>query len=118
MFTQLNQYRVVLEIKPDFKRNPDDLKNIYVRSTQGGEVPLDAFSHFEESQTRRWPINHQGQFPVVTASFNLAPGKSLGDAVTAINQGQGRTGTPGQHRRPPSKAPPRRSKPRSPTSRS
>jgi len=77
MFTQLNQYRVILEIKPEFRRSPAELKNIYVRSTLGGEVPLDAFTHFQES-TATLAVNHQGQFPVVTASFNLAPGKSLG----------------------------------------
>ncbi|MGD1095175.1 MAG: efflux RND transporter permease subunit, partial [Bryobacteraceae bacterium] len=93
MFTQLNQYRVVLEIKPEFKRNPDELKNIYVRSTLGGEVPLDAFTHYQESHTAL-AVNHQGQFPVVTASFNLAPGKSLGDAVTAINQAKEELGLP------------------------
>jgi len=93
MYTQLNQYRVILEIKPDLKRGPDDLKNIYVRSTQGGEVPLDAFSHFEES-TAPLAINHQGQFQVVTASFNLAPGKSLGDAVIAINRAKEELGLP------------------------
>ena len=93
MYTQLNQYRVVLEIKPDLKRGPDDLKNIYVRSTQGGEVPLDAFSHFEESKAPL-AINHQGQFQVVTASFNLAPGKSLGDAVSAVNRVKEELGLP------------------------
>jgi len=85
MFTQLNQYRVVMEIKPDLRDNPGDLKNIYVRSATGGEVPLDAFTHFTES-TGPLAINHQGQFQVVTASFNLAPGKSLGDAVAAVNK--------------------------------
>ena len=93
MYTQLNQYRVVLEIKPDLKRGPDDLKNIYVRSTQGGEVPLDAFSHFDEG-TAPLAINHQGQFQVVTASFNLAPGKSLGDAVSAVNRVKEELGLP------------------------
>jgi multidrug efflux pump len=93
MYTQLNQYRVVLEIKPDLKRGPDDLKNIYVRSAQGGEVPLDAFSYFEES-TAPLAINHQGQFQVVTASFNLAPGKSLGDAVAAVNRAKDELGLP------------------------
>jgi multidrug efflux pump len=83
MFTQLNQYRVILEIKQDFKDHPEDLKNIYVRSAAGGAVPLDAFTHFEES-TAPLAVNHQGQFQVVTVSFNLAPGMSLGDAVAAI----------------------------------
>src|SRR5579863_8156950 len=85
MFTQLNQYRVVLELKPDLQQNPDELKDIYIRSQQGGEVPLSAFTQFEPGTTPL-VVNHQGQFPVVTASFNLAPGASLGDAVNAIDQ--------------------------------
>ena len=93
MYTQLNQYRVVLEIKPDLRRGPDDLKNIYVRSAGGGEVPLDALSHFEESKAPL-AINHQGQFQVVTASFNLAPGRSLGDAVSAVNRVKDELGLP------------------------
>jgi multidrug efflux pump len=84
MFTQLNQYRVILELKPDLQQNPDELKNIYIRSQQGGEVPLSAFTTFQAG-TSPLVVNHQGQFPVVTASFNLAPGASLGDAVTAID---------------------------------
>ncbi len=83
MFTQLNQYRVVLEIDPAFQSNPDSLKSVYVRSASGGPVPLSAFTRIETSNTPL-AINHQGQFPVVTASFNLAPGASLGDAVDAI----------------------------------
>ncbi len=85
MFTQLNQYRVVLELKPDLQQNPDELKNIYIRAQQGGEVPLSAFTRFQP-ETSPLVVNHQGQFPVVTASFNLAPGASLGDAVTAIDK--------------------------------
>jgi multidrug efflux pump len=84
MFTQLNQYRVVLELKPDLQQNPQELKDIYIRSTTGGEVPLSAFTEFHQASTPL-VVNHQGQFPVVTASFNLAPGASLGDAVDAIN---------------------------------
>jgi multidrug efflux pump len=83
IFTQLNQYRVILEINPEFKKSPADLKNIYVRSTLGGEVPINAFTHVEEAGAPL-TVNHQGQFQVVTASFNLAAGKSLGDAVSAI----------------------------------
>ncbi|PYT15656.1 MAG: multidrug transporter subunit MdtB [Acidobacteria bacterium] len=93
MFTQLNQYRVVLEIKPDFQRNPDELKNIYIRSAQGGEVPLSAFTHFEPSNGPL-VVNHQGQFPVVTASFNLASSASLGDAVDAVNKAKKELGLP------------------------
>ncbi|HLH40614.1 MAG TPA: multidrug efflux RND transporter permease subunit [Bryobacteraceae bacterium] len=85
MFTQLNQYRVVLELKPDLQQNPAELKDIYIRSQQGGEVPLSAFTQFRPGTTPL-VVNHQGQFPVVTASFNLAPGASLGDAVKAIDQ--------------------------------
>jgi multidrug efflux pump len=85
MFTQLNQYRVVLELKPDLQHTPSELKNIYIRSQQGGEVPLSAFTDVRE-QTAPLVVNHQGQFPVVTASFNLAPGASLGDAVNAIDE--------------------------------
>lgn len=84
IFTQLNQYHVVLEVDPKFQRNPDALKDIYVRSSTGTQVPLSAFTHFEHANTAL-TINHQDQFPVVTLSFNLAPGVSLGDAVKAIN---------------------------------
>jgi multidrug efflux pump len=87
MFTQLNQYHVVLEVDPSFRQNPDALKNIYVKSSTGTQVPLSAFSHFETKNTAL-AINHQGQFPVVTLSFNLAPGGSLGDATKAINQAE------------------------------
>ncbi len=83
MFTQLNQYRVVLEIDPAFQDNPNRLKDIFVRSASGGPVPLSAFTRVETTNAPL-SVNHQGQFPVVTASFNLAPGASLGDAVDAI----------------------------------
>src|SRR5204863_133622 len=85
MFTQLNQYRVVLESQPSFQDHPDDLKSVYLRSTGGGSVPLASFT---QVQTYNAPlaVNHQGQFPVVTVSFNLAPGASLGQAVKAIEK--------------------------------
>jgi multidrug efflux pump len=85
IFTQLNQYHVVMEVQPDFQQNPDALKNIYVHSSNGQQVPLSAFTRFEPSATAL-AINHQGQFPVVTVSFNLAPGSSLGDATKVIEQ--------------------------------
>jgi multidrug efflux pump len=153
IFTQLNQYHVILEVKPSFKNNPLELANLFIRTgaassasglvsggsaaTQvfgpssasasslnqssastaastttlgasnafpaspqsasvyqnGGQVPLDAFTHIE---TRTVPItvNHQGQFPVVTLSFNLAPGASLGDAVQAVNRVKSEIGLP------------------------
>jgi multidrug efflux pump len=145
MFTQLNQYHVVLEVKPGFQNNPIDLRNLFIRSaagttggaglvsggsantegfgpssvsvaqgtaglsigapvtgsssgafsggapssslvfTNGSQVPLSAFTHVEQ-QAVPITVNHQGQFPVVTLSFNLAPGASLGDAVNDINR--------------------------------
>jgi multidrug efflux pump len=87
IFTQLNQYHVVLEADPSFQQNPDSLKNIYVHSSSGSQVPLSAFTHFQPSSALL-AINHQGQFPVVTVSFNLAPGVSLGDATKAIDQAE------------------------------
>jgi multidrug efflux pump len=85
IFTQQNQYHVVLEVAPKFQKNPDSLNNIYVKSSNGTQVPLSTFTHFEEKQASL-AISHQGQFPAVTISFNLAPGKSIGDAVTAVNK--------------------------------
>jgi multidrug efflux pump len=93
MFTQLNQYHVVLEVAPSFQQNPDSLKSIYVHSNTGSQVPLSAFSHFEHSSTPL-AINHQGQFPVVTISFDLGSGYSLGDATKAIEQAESESGMP------------------------
>jgi multidrug efflux pump len=83
MFTQLNQYRVVLETAPSFQRDPQGLRDIFVRSAGGGQVPLSTFTRSEISNSPL-SVNHQGQFPVVTVSFNLAPTASLGDAVDGI----------------------------------
>ncbi len=85
MFTQLNQYRVVLEVKPEFRSDLKDLGEVYVRSASGGMTPLTSLTHVEE-RTTPLIINHQGQFPVTTVSFNLAPGVSLGAAVAAIDR--------------------------------
>ncbi len=138
LFTQLNQYHVVLEVEPEFQKSPGRLEDIYVRgasapSTQtpaataglssapnsssgrgsafatpnastpaaagptsiptGGEVPLSTFAHFE-SGTGPLAVNHQGQFPVVAISFNLAPGVSLGQATDAIIRAQQQIGLP------------------------
>ncbi len=134
LYTQLNQYHVVLETLPEFRQNPDKLKDIYVRSAtaptssssstsvattsatagtsgpaantsvtsstlpvvtsvNGGAVPLSAFAHFE-SASAPLAVNHQGQFPVVTISFNLAPNASLGDATDAINKIKNELGMP------------------------
>ncbi|HZR31230.1 MAG TPA: multidrug efflux RND transporter permease subunit [Terriglobales bacterium] len=93
IFTQLNQYHVVLEAASNFQQSPDSLKQIYVRSNTGVQVPLSAFSHFE-STNAPLSINHQGQFPVVTLSFNLAPGVSLGEATKVIDQAEREIGLP------------------------
>ena len=84
MYTQLNQYHVVLEVDPQFQQDPSSLNNLYVKSSTGTQVPLSAFSHLERSNATL-AINHQGQFPVVTLSFNLAPGASLGEATKQID---------------------------------
>jgi multidrug efflux pump len=83
IFTQLNQYRVVLEVKPEFRRDPAALQHIHLRSAGGGQVPLSTVTSIEERATALL-VSHQGQFPAVTVSFNLAPGVSLGAAVDAI----------------------------------
>ncbi len=83
IFTQLNQYHVILEVDPQFQQNPGSLKDLYVKSGTGTQVPLSTFTHTQTSNTTL-AVNHQGQFPVVTLSFNLTPGKSLGDATKAI----------------------------------
>ena len=88
MFTELNQYRVVLSVKPEFQHNPSGLQSIYLRSAGGGEVPLSAITHASE-KTAPLVISRLGQFPAVTASFNLAPGASLGGAVTAVENTAG-----------------------------
>ncbi len=83
MYTQLNQYHVVLEVAPQFWQGPEDLRDVYVRSATGAQVPLAAVTHVVPTTTAL-VVNHQGQFPAVTVSFNLAPRASLGAAVDAI----------------------------------
>ena len=92
MFTQLNQYHVVLEVQPSFRVDPDSLKNIYVGGASG-QVPLSAIAHFEAG-TGPLALNHQGQFPAVTFSFNLGGQYSLGEAVDAINAAAAEVGLP------------------------
>jgi multidrug efflux pump len=87
IFTQLNQYHVVLEVAPSFQQSPEALKDIYVKSNTGAQVTLASFAHFETHHTPL-TINHQGQFPVVTLSFNLAPGVSLGAATKVIDDAE------------------------------
>jgi multidrug efflux pump len=93
IFTQLNQYHVVMEVDKSFRQNPAALKDIYVRSSTGQQVPLSAFTRFEAG-TSSLVINHQGQFPVVTISFNLAQGASLGGATAAIDKARQEIGMP------------------------
>ena len=93
MFTELNQYRVVLEAQPSFQARPGDLNSVYLRSSTGGAVPLGAFTNIQLVNAPL-SVNHQGQFPVVTVSFNLAPRASLGEAVSAIQKAQQEVGLP------------------------
>ena len=109
MFTQLNQYHVVLEVKPGFGKNPAGLDSLFLQAgavvpnapsiqssstfPNTGQIPFSTFSHVETT-TVPITVNHQGQFPVVTLSFNLAPNASLGDAVKAVNQVKAEMGMP------------------------
>ncbi|ATP29119.1 multidrug transporter subunit MdtB [Chromobacterium violaceum] len=93
IFTQTNQYRVVLEVDKDHQRDPLSLKGIYVPTASGGPVPLDAVASIEERPTSL-AINHLGQFPTATISFNLKQGASLGEAVDAIRQAEAELGLP------------------------
>ena len=86
-FTQLNAYHVILEVPPALQGDPGSLDKLYIKSPLTGQmVPLSSLSHFDTSQVTSLSINHQGQFPSVTLSFNLAPGKALGQAVDAIER--------------------------------
>jgi multidrug efflux pump len=93
IFTQLNQYNVVLEVKPEYRRDPDALTTLYVPASSGQPVPLQAFTHLTTAATPL-SINRQGQFPVSTLSFNLAHGASLGEAVQAVRDRTSRVGLP------------------------
>ena len=93
IFTQLNQYHVVMEVGPNFQTDPSTLSSLYVKSANGTQVPLSAIAHWEQTRTQL-AIGHEGQFPSTIISFNLAPGKSLGDAVNAVNQVEQRIGLP------------------------
>lgn len=85
MYTPLNQYHVVMEVAPQFWQSPRELSDFYVKPVTGKEVPLDAILHFQP-KTAPLAVNHQGQFPSVTVSFNLAAGEALGDAAKSIEQ--------------------------------
>jgi multidrug efflux pump len=93
MYRPLNQYHVVMEVAPQFQQTPEALQDIYLRSTAGTPVPLAAFTHYKPSNTPL-AVNHQGQVPSVTISFNLAPGVSLGEATQAIEDAERTIGFP------------------------
>jgi hydrophobe/amphiphile efflux-1 (HAE1) family protein len=93
MYSSLNQYHVVMEAAPQYWQNPTFLKQIYVRSPGGQQVPLSAFSSYAP-ETAPLAVSHQGLFPAVTISFNLLPGVALGDAVTEIQSAASRIGLP------------------------
>jgi multidrug efflux pump len=92
-FTQLNQYRVVLEVKPEFRDGPESLQQLYVGGSGGKQVPLDTFTSIETT-TAPLVVNRQGQFPAVTISLDLPPGASLGDAVRAVERARAEVGLP------------------------
>lgn len=85
MYTALNQYHVIMDIDPQYWQNPEGLKQIYIPTTKSGMVPLAAFTRFEP-RTAPLTVNHQGQFPSVTISFNLPVGVALGTALDAIRR--------------------------------
>jgi len=93
MYSTLNQYHVVMESALQFQDDPSALRNIYIQSTSGVAVPLSEIAHYERTNTTL-SVNHQGQFPAVTISFNLALGTSLGQAVDAINNAELDMGMP------------------------
>jgi hydrophobe/amphiphile efflux-1 (HAE1) family protein len=84
IYTSTNQYKVILEVAPQFRTDPNALSKIYVQTPSGAQVPLSTFAHFTSS-LEPLSVSHQGQFPAITLSFNLAPGKALGQAVDAVN---------------------------------
>jgi multidrug efflux pump len=93
IFTQSNQYRVVLEVKPDYKKGPAALNDLYITSQSGTHVPLSAITRISEKPASL-VVSHQGQFPCATISFNLANGESLGNAVSAIEKAEREIGMP------------------------
>ena len=93
MYTARNQYHVVMEVEPSYWQRPETLHDIYVRSTGGVQVPLSAFTSYQTTSDTL-SVNHQGQFPAVTLSFNLAPGVALGDAVRAVEDALSKMGMP------------------------
>jgi hydrophobe/amphiphile efflux-1 (HAE1) family protein len=93
LFTQLDQFHIVLEVDPGFQLDTEALSRLYLRSSDGQLVPLSAFTHIVRS-VAPLTVNHQGQFPAVTLSFSLAPGVSLGHAVAAVAAARAHIGMP------------------------
>jgi multidrug efflux pump len=93
IFTQLNQYHVILEVEPGYRRGPDAVATLYVPATDGSPVPLQAITQVKRTSAPL-TISHQGQFPAATLSFNLAPGASLGAAVKAVEDASRQIGLP------------------------
>jgi hydrophobe/amphiphile efflux-1 (HAE1) family protein len=87
IYTSTSQYKVVLEVQPQYQDNPDALSKIFIAGPGGTQIPISTFAHFS-SKAESLSVNHQGQFPAVTLSFNLAPGYAIGQAVDAIQQMQ------------------------------
>ena len=93
MYTGLNQYFVVMEVAPQYQNSPDSLNGIYIKTSTGTTVPLATIAHFSPTRTSL-QVNHQGQYPAVTLTFNLAPNVALGNAVTALENAQHEMGMP------------------------
>jgi multidrug efflux pump len=93
MYNDLNQYFVVMEVDPQYQLSPDALNGIFVKSSTGSMVPLSAIAEFVQQRTAL-QVNHQGQYPAITLTFNLAPSVALGDAVTALEKAQREMGMP------------------------
>ena len=93
IYNPLNQYRVVMEAAPQYWQSPEGLRDIYVITSSGAQVPLSTFSHYEPTNTAL-AVNHQGQFAASTISFNLAPGASLSTATQEIQDTMNRIGVP------------------------
>jgi len=93
-FSQVNSYHLILEVPPDMAGDPATLDKLYVHSASGQAVPLSSFVHWSTLPVQPLSISHQSQFPAVTISFNLAPGASLGEAVTAIQDSVRQMGVP------------------------
>jgi multidrug efflux pump subunit AcrB len=93
MYTALNQYFVVMEVAPEFANSPDSLNGIYIKTSAGTTVPLATIAKFAPARTSL-QVNHQGQYPAITLTFNLAPNVALGNAVTALEDAQRDLGMP------------------------